>query len=53
MSNDEEEIADENGIRRDLQNDVVGVMVHDLLNQPDRLADFSSCDDKFYCKKKL
>ena len=33
-------------MRRDLQNAVVGVMVHDLSNQPDRSADYSSYDDK-------
>merc|ERR1711867_378492 len=36
-SNDEEYDEDENGVRRDLQNDVVRVMVQDLSNQPDRL----------------
>ena len=43
---DEEDNEDENGVKRDLQNDVVGRMVRELSNQPDRSADYSSYDDK-------
>merc|ERR1712240_441258 len=42
---DEEDDEDENGVKRDLQNDLVGIMVRNLSNQPDRSADYSSHDD--------